>query len=540
MTNILKAITSLNRLNQNLILPSISMSKRHLSSPETKTVQTVNGLPKLPVPAVNQTKDRLKLATKPFAKSEQELDQLYGLIDDFFRPDGTAYKLNSLLEHKSNKTTNWLSNDWWINKVYLEPRYPVMIWSNPGLVFPDLQILKKTPNKQFVVQFISRLILSAIDFRNSLRNGINPEISPKADPKSVAPVCMDQYNKVFGTCRIPGNPVDSIRIGNLETNEISIIISRNNKFYKISLNESDYEVLLQKLQTVITHILSKNTTENIPFGIFSALPRNDFSTVFQLLDENSVNSIIESQFVVNIDHIEDIADSVDNESYYNLMAKQSLFSDINNIGNRWFDKTIQLIVVMNKSSDRVIGCSLCYEHTPAEGGTIVKLMEHCVQHIMSDKTQLGKQLGVSVDIETLPMVSNTNSDKVKASAEFAKQKYLDFINSVDLEILEFRDYGKEFIKSVKCSPDSWIQLAIALTFYRLHKKVGATYESGGTRKFAFGRTETIRSVSNEFVEFFKNSNFQNMINAIESHKVLAKNAVNGHGIDRILLGKYSL
>ncbi|XP_054164790.1 carnitine O-acetyltransferase-like [Oppia nitens] len=531
----LKTLNCLSRLNERRlfdkhVLSSLSMITSNRQLATKSEMQTTKGLPKLIVPVFDETIQRLKIAVKPFAKNGEELQDLYQTIDDFARSDGCGRKLHCLLEHKSTQTSNWLSHDWWINKAYLEGRDPVMIWSNPGLVFPELQTMKNA-NKGFVAQFISRLILSVIDYRNALKSGDNPEKQPKTGP-----ICMDQFSKVFGTCRIPGSNIDDIRFGTLNSNEISIIISRFNKFYKLSLMQShDKEATLASIEAAILHILSQTSSESIAFGSFSALPRNDFYTVYQLLNENALNHIIESEFVVNIDHI-DVPNNGfnDNETYYKVMGKQSLYADINNIGNRWFDKTIQLICVTNKSGDRLVGLSFCYEHTPAEGGIVVQLMEHTIKHLMSDKTKLS--LTQNTKLEELSLIPKENIDKIRASDEFSKRKYLEFINSIDLEILEFKDYGKEFVKSLNFSPDSWIQLAIALAFYKVHGKVGATYESGGTRMFAFGRTETIRSVTEEFAQFFKNPNNQSLKNAIDSHKIVAKNAVTGHGIDRLLLG----
>ncbi len=33
-------------------------------------------------------------------------------------------------------------------------------------------------------------------------------------------------------------------------------------------------------------------------------------------------------------------------------------------------------------------------------------------------------------------------------------------NDADLEVFEFTEYGREFMKSCKCSPDVWLQLAL--------------------------------------------------------------------------------
>ncbi|KAA0203613.1 hypothetical protein HAZT_HAZT010619, partial [Hyalella azteca] len=54
---------------------------------------------------------------------------------------------------------------------------------------------------------------------------------------------------------------------------------------------------------------------------------------------------------------------------------------------------------------------------------------------------------------------------------------------------------------LQVSPDSFIQMAIQLAFYRVHGEPAAHYESASTRMFAGGRTETIRSCSEESAAF---------------------------------------
>ena len=88
-------------------------------------------------------------------------------------------------------------------------------------------------------------------------------------------------------------------------------------------------------------------------------------------------------------------------------------------------------------------------------------------------------------------------------------------------------------------------MAIQLAFYRLHGEPVATYESGGTRVYKEGRTETIRSCSPESYEFTvkmmdKNASdsvkYNAFINAIKGHNYYARMATSGHGVDRHLTG----
>jgi carnitine O-acetyltransferase len=85
---------------------------------------------------------------------------------------------------------------------------------------------------------------------------------------------------------------------------------------------------------------------------------------------------------------------------------------------------------------------------------------------------------------------------------------LQTIANVDLEISP-SPYGKGYIKSVKISPDGYLQLALQLAFYRDQGYTPLTYESASTRRFYMGRTEVIRAASEDskrFVELFEEEN----------------------------------
>jgi carnitine O-acetyltransferase len=51
------------------------------------------------------------------------------------------------------------------------------------------------------------------------------------------------------------------------------------------------------------------------------------------------------------------------------------------------------------------------------------------------------------------------------------------------------------------SPDGWVQMSYQLAYYKLKGEARSTYESAMTKRFFHGRTETLRSVTNESVEF---------------------------------------
>lgn len=40
------------------------------------------------------------------------------------------------------------------------------------------------------------------------------------------------------------------------------------------------------------------------------------------------------------------------------------------------------------------------------------------------------------------------------------------VNNLDMEVVVFKDYGKEYIKKLRMSPDAFVQVALQLAFYK--------------------------------------------------------------------------
>jgi len=117
------------------------------------------------------------------------------------------------------------------------------------------------------------------------------------------------------------------------------------------------------------------------------------------------------------------------------------------------------------------------------------------------------------------------------------------------KVLEFTEYGRNFIKKNKISPDGFVQAAFQLAYYKMKGEVRSTYESVQTKKFYHGRTECLRSVTKDmrkFVEHFVNEKISNDIkfkyltSAIDQHSERMKDCQEGLGVDRHLLGLYEI
>ena len=113
------------------------------------------------------------------------------------------------------------------------------------------------------------------------------------------------------------------------------------------------------------------------------------------------------------------------------------------------------------------------------------------------------------------------------------------------EVLFFREFGHDAIKACRVSPDAFIQMAIGLAYFLVHGEHATTYETGQTRMYGLGRTETVRASTRERAELIealagggapKATVAEALSRAMKKHLSLLKSACTGKGIDRHLLG----
>lgn len=92
-------------------------------------------------------------------------------------------------------------------------------------------------------------------------------------------------------------------------------------------------------------------------------------------------------------------------------------------------------------------------------------------------------------------------------------------------------------------------MAFQLAYYKQNGKCDSTYESAMTKQFLHGRTETIRSVTNDSIAFTKtwasssaskDDKIAALRQAIDTHIKIATDCKNGKGVDRHLYGLYNL
>lgn len=484
-------------------------------------------LPALPVPPLRKTMDLFLKSVKPHV-TEREYKNTEELAKMFIARDGCGQKLQHIIENKARKNKNWLA-DWWLNTAYMGFRWPVVVWSSPGLVFP----LQTVNCEDEQLTLAAKVIIGALDYKKLIdEDKIPPETMGKA------PLDMGQYKKILGTCRIPGVPLDSLIYANPVNPPKHIIVMHQNKFFKLNVL-TDIPLSIDDIKFQLKAVV-KDCSEDIPepVGILTSEHRDTWAKAYKDLIKDPQNvatlkTIQESLFLVCLDGPNAELGAPNQQTQAALQMVHGCGSQSNG-GNRWFDKTVQFVV----GNEGNLG--LTYEHSPAEGPPIANLMDHVMKFVdqcpdipSTGNAELPERLVFSLPDEIIPVIGT------------AKKNLDSMVCDLDMYGFTYKGYGREFPKSHRMSPDSFIQMAIQLAFYRLHGKPGAHYESASTRMYDGGRTETIRSCSCESIAFAQTmldkkksdaEKIEALKMAVECHKQYVMQAIQGFGVDRHLLG----
>uniref|UniRef100_G1Q3Y0 Choline/carnitine acyltransferase domain-containing protein n=1 Tax=Myotis lucifugus TaxID=59463 RepID=G1Q3Y0_MYOLU len=488
-------------------------------------------LPRLPVSPLQQTLDHYLKTLQPMV-SEEEWAHTKKLVEEFQAAGAVGERLQKGLERRAKKMENWLSQ-WWLKMAYLQFRQPLVIYSSPGLVLPRQDFVDLQGQLRFAAKFIE----GVLDFKAMVDNETLP-----VEYLGRKPLCMNQYNQILFSCRVPGPKQDSvINFSKTKKPPMHITVVHNYQFFELDVYHSDGTPLTSDQLFVQPEKIwnSSLQTNKEPVGILTSNHRNSWAKAYNTLitdkvNRESVRSIQKSIFTVCLDTV---IPRVSEDMYRSQVAGQMLHgggSELNS-GNRWFDKTLQFIGAEDGF------CGLIYEHAAAEGPPIISLVDHVIEY--TKKAEV-----VRSPMVPLPMPKKLRfniTPEINNDIEKAKQNLSIMIQDLDMIVTVFHHFGKDFPKSEKLSPDTFIQMALQLAYYRVYGQACATYESASLLMFHLGRTDTIHSASTESLTFVKAMDDSNVTEhqkvellrkAMDAHRAYTNQAIRGEALDRHLLG----
>ncbi|XP_034030719.1 peroxisomal carnitine O-octanoyltransferase [Thalassophryne amazonica] len=508
----------------------------HLSEPlSERTFQYQNSLPPLPVPALESSLSKYLEAVCPFA-SEEEYRATVDIVKKF--KDGIGRDLHQKLLHRAKTRRNWLE-DWWLDSAYLEVRIPSQLNVNFGGPAPYLEHFWP-PAEGTYLQRASIATWDTLQYWNLIRT---EQLAPHKTGKE--PLDMNQFRMLYCTCKVPGVKKDTIynyfkteREGLCPSH--LVVMCRGRIFTFDALCDGQI-VTSPELLRQLTYV--KRCCDSEPDGdgvaVLTSEERTRWAEARDYLisihphNKTILETIQSSLFIISLDAAKPFSSS-DN---YTNMSVEALTGDAT---IRWGDKSYNMIVFADGTF-----ASNC-DHAPYDAMVLVSMCSYLDQQI---KAREGKWKG-SDTVRSMPLPEElvfTVDDKVRSDISDAKQRYRETTQDLQLVVYAFTDFGKAAIKQRKLHPDTFVQLAMQLAYYKKHGRPGCCYETATTRKFYHGRTETMRPCTQEAVNWCQammdstrtvDAKRSAMLLAFNKHNKLMAEAQDGKGFDRHLLGLY--
>lgn len=528
-----------------------------------KTFARQNELPRLPIPALEESCERYLTALQPL-QAGKDHQRTKEVVNKFLQDEGP--KLQAELQEYAKGKASYIEQ-WW-DESYLSASDSVVLNLNPFFILED----DPTPSRGNQLMRTASLILASLTFVHDLRHGV-------LEPDSVrgTPLDMFQYTRLFGTSRIP--TVDGCQMSTTPDSR-HVVVMRRGQFYWFEVMDEEHRPLLTE-RALLTNLqaIVKDADQTDPshiaeaaVGILSTENRKIWSGCRDILKGHTHNArclevIDTALFVVCMDDTEPVDAA---QLCNNMLCGTYQLQDGVQVGtctNRWYDK-LQIIVCANGAA------GINFEHTGVDGHTVLrfvadvytelimqfaKSIHSATKSLFQAKTSphargAGKKADQGDDVERSQAIIRATTPKklewaleqdLSDAIKFAETRLSDLICQNECQVMEFSDYGKNFITRHKFSPDAFVQMAFQAAYFKLYGRCEATYEPAMTKAFLHGRTEAIRTVQPASYEFVKaytsrdatvQQKIEKLRKACEAHTKLSKACASGKGFDRHLYG----
>ncbi|KAL7750452.1 Carnitine O-acetyltransferase mitochondrial [Sorochytrium milnesiophthora] len=481
-----------------------------------------SSLEKLPVPTLDETLQKYLTTVRPFL-SDADFARTQAAVSEFAKPGGAGQALQKKLEARSvAEPKGWLA-DWWTDYAYMAYRDPVVINVNYFFHFRDDKLRKSQAARA------ASIIQAAVQFRDKV---VSQELEPEMAKKTA--LDSEQYKWMFNACRVPRKPSDFVQTYDpVAHNHVAVV--RKNKFYTFDVFHANGQALStaeleQQLQRIIQ---DAGDSKDPAIGSFTVDHRDKWTDARAALiaadpkNERALKAIESSLFLVCLDD----QSPVTREEVGRLLWH-------GDGRNRFFDKSLQFIVFENGKA------GFNGEHSMMDATPTGRLCEWVLTSLDQGRVDHGTPTSTA-QLSRPQRLEFTLTPTLRDAIAEAQKGFDAVVDAHELQVLAFDGYGKGLMKKFGMSPDGYVQMALQLAYYKMYGVCRPTYESAQTRKYAYGRTETGRSVSNESVAWVKamesadGSNEEKaalLKKAIAYHGKYMADASVGKGVDRHLLG----
>lgn len=494
-------------------------------------------LPRLPVPPLEQSLERYLRSLEPIlrqkedqgelpagATAESELAQRRKWADELLA--GIGPLLNQrLLDVDQTTESNWFDDRFWLQKAYHEWRAPLLINSNWWLMFraddgtpkeiaddlgdapawtPEAVTAQPWKHAEWGIRRATWLT-----YRMALYKLALDKETIKPDASRAGAFCMHQYQRVFGVTRIPSRPHDWNTAGHVQHGKhITVMVDDN--LYELSVfNEHNEIVPLPELEKALRAIVADASKQRGPgIGLLTSEQRDTWTLarehLLRIAPQNraSLDSVQTSLFVLALDSN---TLATPNGRVGTQVGCEPATADAHAIStsaggrfahNRWFDKSLNLNVEPNGRA------GFLGEHSPVDALIPSIIGEYLVAVAAPQPGQAYPEELEGVSLLDAPAawkkLEFVVDDQTRRAIEQAEQNAKAIVADSDIGVLWFDEFGADWVKKVaRQAPDAFLQMVLQIAYASVHGRQVATYETASTRLFKHGRTDVIRSFSNE-------------------------------------------
>ncbi|MBZ3872666.1 Peroxisomal carnitine O-octanoyltransferase [Sciurus carolinensis] len=509
------------------------MENQLAKSVEERTFQYQDSLPSLPVPSLGESLKKYLESVKPFA-NEEEYKKTEEIVQKF--QNGVGEKLHQKLLERAKGRRNWLE-EWWLNVAYLDVRIPSQL--NVNFVGPSAHFEHYWPPKEGTQLERGSIILwHNLNYWQLIRKEKLP-----VHKVGNTPLDMNQFRMLFSTCKVPGINRDSLknyfRTESEGHSPSHIAVLCRGRIFVFDVIHEGCLITPPELLRQLTYIYKKCHSEPDGPGIpaLTSEERTRWAKAREYLiglDPENLTLLEKIQSSLFVYSIEDGSPHITPEDYRQVLSV--LLTGDPTL--RWGDKSYNLI----SFSNGVFGCNC--DHAPYDAMVMVNVAYYVDERILETE---GRWKG-SEKVRDIPLPEElvfTVDERVLNDISQAKDQYLKEASNLQIAAYAFTSFGKKLTKKKRLHPDTFIQLALQLAYYRLHGRPGCCYETAMTRYFYHGRTETMRSCTIEAVSWCQSmqdpstsllERQEKMLQAFAKHNKMMKDCSAGKGFDRHLLG----
>ncbi|KAL5526743.1 hypothetical protein ACEPAF_8468 [Sanghuangporus sanghuang] len=525
---------------------------------------------RLPVPRLRDTLDRYLRSLEPFLFEEEasggrsfndSMRLRARMADEFEHGLGRTLQ-DRLVELDGKSPYNWLDDNFWLKKAYLEVRAPLLINSNWWLAYKEDNTVPEAVRSGrdlggscagitgWQIRRAAWLLSRTLQFKKCIES---QELYPGTTYTGLW--MRRAVPRMFNVCRIPQVECDRLSTAQASSsarNKVMVMV--HDWIYSIDVFDgkrgySGHFELEKRLRNIVIDAERRlaEGEKSVSVGVLTSDDRDTWTKNYNYLaqcspkNQETLRAIEDSLMALSLDHyVYETPDPYPSELKSHLHNVRSGL----NARNRWFDKGITLIVENNGRA------GMMGEHSPVDA-----LVPSIVaDYSLSTNMESGAEWAPLEPFESVKKYSEPRSwerlewvvdNHIVQQCAKAESRAKAVIADSDDDVLWFTEYGTDWIKGTAVlPPDAYIQMAMQLAWYRSRGSFTATYETALTRLFLHGRTETIRTLTKESRQFVlamcdpntsNETRLEYLRQAIAMHARITKAAATGKGIDRHLL-----